>query len=68
MKRPHGHDCQGKDCIVSVECSGELELNPDGFPRVICPEFHRPGGTINPDWLCEACSEKAEADAQTEAF
>ncbi len=65
MKRPHHHACQ--HCGVKVECSGDLELN-DGFPRVVCPEFHRPGGTINQDFLCDECQLKAEADQRVEAL
>jgi len=57
----HHHPCQS--CQVKLECGGTWTENYDGFPDVICPEFHRPGGTINQDFLCEECQLKAEASA-----
>lgn len=65
LSRTHTHACQS--CQADTECAGGLELNPDGFPDVICREFHLDGGTINGDFLCETCHAKAEADQQVEA-
>jgi hypothetical protein len=50
---PHHHPCQ--TCRAKVECGGEWQENYDGFPEVICPEWHRPDGTVNNDFVCEAC-------------
>lgn len=52
---PHHHPCQR--CQVKTECGGTWEQNYDGFPEVICPEFHLTGGVTNPDFLCGDCSE-----------
>lgn len=53
---PHHHPCQ--QCGKKVECGGSWEENYDGFPEVICAEFHLSNGTLNPDFVCEECSEK----------
>lgn len=53
-RRPHHHDCQ--QCGKPAPCSGELELNHDGFPAVICRDFHLDGGIINRDFRCETCA------------
>ena len=50
---PHHHPCRA--CGVKTECPGAWEENYDGFPAVICPEYHLDGGVINPDFLCDAC-------------
>lgn len=50
---PHHHPCQ--DCGAKTECSGTWEENYDGHPEVICPEFHRAGGDLNGDFVCERC-------------
>lgn len=52
-RAPHHHPCQ--ECGATVECGGTWEDNYDGEPPVICPEFHQRGGTLNRDWVCEAC-------------
>lgn len=52
---PHHHPCQ--HCGAKTECSGTWEQNYDGFPEVICREFHLDGGTLNADFLCETCAE-----------
>jgi hypothetical protein len=56
----HHHPCQ--DCGAKVECGGTWEENYDGFPEVICPEYHLTSGDINADFICEPC-ERARADA-----
>jgi hypothetical protein len=58
MKRIHHHKCQ--DCGAKTECHGEWEQNYDGYPEVICREFHGDGGTINPDFVCPDCADKHE--------
>jgi hypothetical protein len=35
----HHHECF--HCGEQFSCSGELERNEDGWPEVICYEFHR---------------------------
>lgn len=52
---PHHHPCQ--DCGAKTECSGTWEENYDGTPEVICPEFHRLIGDVNPDFLCMRCED-----------
>lgn len=56
--KPHGHPCA--DCKARVECCGTWEEN-DGFPEVICPEYHWDGGYTNPDFVCDACHAKRHA-------
>lgn len=59
MRGPvHHHPCQ--DCGVKTECGGDWEQNYDGVPEVICREFHLDGGSINGDFLCDACLAKAD--------
>lgn len=59
-ERPHHHPCA--TCGEKVECSGSWEQNWDGFPEVICREFHQDRWPF----LCEDCHTKAEADARAE--
>lgn len=59
--KPHSHPCQS--CGAKTPCSGTWEENYDGYPEVICPEFHGYGGIIDQDFICEGCS---LADASTE--
>ena len=59
--KPHHHPCQ--TCGAKTECGGTWEENYDGFPEVICQEFHRLDGTINADFICEACYHR-ELDAE----
>lgn len=61
---PHHHPCQA--CGQKVECGGTWEQNYDGFPEVICPEFHLAGGSINHDFVCEACDGQREEAANAE--
>lgn len=63
-QRPHRHPCQ--HCKTPVECGGEWEQNIDGWPEVICREFHMEGGFTNPDFLCEDCADKAEQQARSD--
>jgi hypothetical protein len=58
----HHHPCQ--DCGVKLECGGTWEENYDGFPEVVCREFHQPGGTVNFDFVCEGCERVRAAQAQ----
>lgn len=55
---PHHHPCQ--QCGIKTECPGTWEENYDGWPEVICREFHAEGG-INADFLCETCAGLIEA-------
>ena len=57
-QRPHHHPCL--DCGAKTECPGDWEENYDGFPEVICPEYHQ-GGFINSDFVCDACHEQRAA-------
>ena len=57
----HGHPC--RICQTRVECGGELERNPDGWPEVICRVFHLEPG---PDFLCESCQETAQQQEEHE--
>lgn len=54
--KPHHHPCQ--DCGKKTECGGVYEENYDGFPEVICREFHLDGGIVNRDFICHECNEK----------
>ena len=56
--KPHHHPCQR--CGAKTECGGTWEENYDGFPDVICAEFHQMNGTINLDFICEGCEWKEE--------
>lgn len=53
MRRPkfHHHDCVS--CHHQFACDGELEGNHDGWPEVICVEFHE-------RWrrTCDECRER----------
>jgi len=40
-----------------VECCGDIEQNYDGWPEFICREYHGPLGSINADFMCDACAE-----------
>ncbi len=63
--KPHHHPCQR--CGAKTECPGTWEENYDGFPEVICPEFHIGHlPTVNPEFICESC-EWAEQDAADQA-
>lgn len=55
----HTHACVS--CGVPTDCHGEYERNDDGFPPLICREFHQDGGRINPDFLCPTCQRNAES-------
>lgn len=44
--RPHTHPCSQKGCKEKVECHGVLLRNHDGFPEVVCDEYHLPHGSI----------------------
>ena len=55
MKRIHHHPCQ--TCRKKTECGGDWEQNYDGWPEVICREFHRHDLTLNPDFICHDCNE-----------
>lgn len=39
--KPHHHPCQ--TCGAKTECGGTWEENYDGWPEVICREFHLDG-------------------------
>jgi hypothetical protein len=58
----HHHPCQ--DCGAKTECGGVFEQNYDGWPEVICDEFNMYSGP-NMDFICDACHDKREADADT---
>ncbi len=63
----HHHPCA--DCGAKTECGGTWEENYDGFPEVICREFHLSSGDTNPDFICHRCNEKqlaAEAKERAE--
>lgn len=62
--KPHHHPCQ--DCGVKTPCGGVYEENYDGFPAVICPEFHLAGGEINSSWICDGCQWKRDDEAAAE--
>ena len=53
----HHHPCQ--DCGAKTECGGVFEQNYDGWPEVICAEWHTHDGP-NPDYVCETCYRKRE--------
>lgn len=51
--KPHTHPC--RRCGERFECSGTWKQNYDGFPEVICEDFHEREYS-----LCGAC-EKDDA-------
>jgi len=60
----HHHPCA--DCGAKTECGGSWEENYDGFPEVICREWHLSGGFTNPDFVCESCDLKRAEAARRE--
>lgn len=58
----HHHPCQ--QCGVKTECSGHIEENYDGEPEWICPEFHLKDGSLNSDFICDACDHERECQAE----
>ena len=54
--REHSHPC--RSCGAKVPCRGRLIRNYDGFPEVICSDYHE--RYIRPE--CEACVEAAAAE------
>lgn len=48
--RPHSHPCA--HCKSPLECHGELLRNFDGWPEVICHEYHVQSLLL----LCEPCN------------
>ena len=58
----HHHACQG--CGKQTVCGGNLERNYDGWPEVICSDFHTSIGP-NPNFLCEDCREKGKKKRST---
>lgn len=63
MRRPrvHFHDCVS--CQQQYACDGELEGNTDGWPEVICVEFHE-------RWCrtCDECRERHALAANADAL
>lgn len=71
--KPHHHPCA--DCGRKTPCPGTWEENYDGWPEVVCSEFHdMPSQSIadavnhrtptNSAFVCDDCAEqrqKAEA-------
>ena len=49
--RPHHHPCAF--CQVKTECGGTFEQNYDGWPEVVCVEYHVEN---RGDFLCEDCA------------
>jgi hypothetical protein len=47
--RAHTHQCI--HCRTPVECHGTLERNHDGWPEVVCDNFHKSSKLF----LCESC-------------
>lgn len=62
--RPHSHPCV--DCQTPVECCGDIEQNFDGWPPFTCHEYHLDGGSTAPEFRCEDCHNKAEAQAKAD--
>jgi hypothetical protein len=58
MRRPREHSHPCRSCGAKVPCSGDLIQNYDGFPEVICSEYHE--RYRRPD--CEACEAAAPAE------
>lgn len=56
-KRSHTHPCS--ECQRPVPCSGEPVDNSDGWPEVICSDYHVSNGTVA-DVCCEDCYDKAK--------
>ena len=52
--KPHSHPCQS--CGAKTPCPGTWEENYDGWPEVICREFHLESGILNPDFFCSGCA------------
>lgn len=60
----HHHPCQR--CGRKTQCPGTWEENWDGWPEVICPEWHLPSGYTNPDFLCDDCATAPEREEEVE--
>ena len=60
----HHHPCAR--CGIKTECGGSWEENYDGFPEVICREWHQLGGTTNPEFYCDGCALIVEEEARRE--
>lgn len=55
-RRSHVHRCALaiKGCQNTVDCTGTLERNHDGFPETVCSVYHLPNGETDPQ-PCEDC-------------
>lgn len=64
--KPHHHPC-GR-CGAKTECGGVWEQNYDGWPEVVCSEFHVHLNAS--EWpamfLCELCEAAEQAESVVE--
>ncbi len=58
----HSHPCI--DCKSPAPCDGTLERNFDGWPPIICREYHVTFGKY--DFRCEACQAAHERQAEAD--
>jgi len=61
----HHHPCQA--CAAKTPCDGSLSDNYDGFPAVICDDFHLRSGDLDPEFICQACAFVREDAANEQA-
>ena len=59
-RNDHSHPCTL--CSTPVFCDCEMVENYDGFPEVICPAYHLPGGGLQLV-LCPTCEAHEAARA-----
>lgn len=57
----HTHPCAR--CHAPAICEGEQERNHDGFPDVICVNYHLETGVVA-RLLCDACQDAQPAEAK----
>jgi hypothetical protein len=55
----HTHPCSTPNCLTRLACHGELSGNHDGWPEVICLDFHLPNGSTVP-LICGDCEQKRD--------
>lgn len=61
---PHCHPCER--CGLETVCDGDLERNFDGWPLVVCRQFHVDVRSV--EFLCETCVEQEAAEATADAL
>jgi hypothetical protein len=61
MSRAHTHLCTSASCHRRFECHGTERENHDGWPRVICINYHE----LLQD-ICPECERRINGDGEAE--